>query len=107
MRSQNAVLAVLSISAASIFSFMIPQNCWVLVREVVPHEQVGVTGGFVHLVANLAGLLAPGLTGWMVQYGGGYPMAFGVSAGLAVCSALGISMLLHPLRAPASTASTR
>ncbi|QGZ65555.1 MFS transporter [Paraburkholderia acidisoli] len=98
MRSQSAVLAVLAISGSSICSFMIPQNCWVLVREVVPQEKVGVTGGFVHLVANLAGLIAPGLTGWFVQYGGGYPMAFAVAAGLALCSALAIALLLHSPR---------
>jgi len=105
MRSQSTVFAVLSISTASICSFMIPQNCWVLVREVVPHEHVGVTGGFVHLVANFAGLIAPALTGWVVQYGGGYPMAFGIAAGLALCSAVAISLMLHPFRVQASTAS--
>jgi MFS transporter, ACS family, hexuronate transporter len=103
MRAQSAVLAVLSISVASIFSFMIPQNCWVLVREVVPDNKVGVTGGFVHFVANFAGLLAPGVTGWIVQYGGGYPIAFGLAAGLALCTAIAVAILLRPLRERAAS----
>jgi len=95
----NVTIAVTLISAASIFSFMVPQTCWVLVREVVPSHRVGSTGGFVHLIANLAGIVAPGLTGWLVQHAGGYPMAFGVAAGLGLCASVLLMVLLRPAEA--------
>ncbi len=75
--------AVTLIAIASLFAFMAPQACWSLLQEIVPRSRVGAAGGFVHLLANLAGILSPSLTGWLVQYGGGYSSAFvlaGVSA---------------------------
>jgi sugar phosphate permease len=76
-------MAVACITVSSIFLFVTPQICWGLIQDIVPKNRVGGTGGFVHLLANLAGIIAPTLTGLVVQYGGGYNVAFVISA--AVC----------------------
>ena len=84
-------LAVACITVSSIFLFVTPQICWSLIQDIVPKNRVGGTGGFVHLLANLAGIIAPTLTGVVVQYGGGYNVAFMVAA--AVC-ALGMVVVI-------------
>lgn len=88
-------LAVACITVSSVFLFVTPQICWSLIQDIVPRNRVGGTGGFVHLLANLAGILAPSLTGLLVQFGGGYNVAFAVTAG--VC-ALGMVVVIVAVR---------
>ncbi len=52
------------------------QACWSLSQDIVPAGRIGTAGGFVHLLANLAGILSPGITGFLIQYGGGDHTAF-------------------------------
>jgi len=75
--------AVACITVSSVFLFVTPQICWSLIQDIVPGNRVGGTGGFVHLLANLAGLAAPTLTGLLIQYGGGYDSAFFLAAAIA------------------------
>lgn len=77
-------MAVTLITIASIFAYMTPQACWSLLQDIVPAQRIGSAGGFVHLLANLAGILSPGITGFLIQYGGGYQSAFILSSILAV-----------------------
>ncbi len=80
--------AVALIAVASLFAFMTPQACWSLLQDIVPRERIGATGGFVHLLANLAGVVSPSATGFIIEYGGaGYAPAFvlaGVLAGVGM-----------------------
>ncbi|OLL28284.1 MFS transporter [Burkholderia sp. SRS-W-2-2016] len=87
--------AVTLIAVASLFAFMTPQACWSLLQDVVPRERIGATGGFVHLLANLAGILAPSVTGFMIQYGAGYSSAFVLTSALA---GFGVVVLLFAAR---------
>ncbi len=77
-------MAVTLITIASIFAYMTPQACWSLLQDIVPATRIGSAGGFVHLLANLAGILSPGITGFLIQYGGGYRSAFILSSILAL-----------------------
>ncbi|MEK6424413.1 MAG: MFS transporter [Burkholderia gladioli] len=94
----SLVAAVTLIAIASLFAFMAPQACWSLLQEIVPRQRVGAAGGFVHLLANLAGILSPSLTGWLVQYGGGYSSAFVLAGASALAGAL---ILMVAVRASA------
>lgn len=76
--------AVALITVASLFAYMTPQACWSLLQDIVPASRIGSAGGFVHLLANLAGILSPSITGFLIQYGGGYRSAFILSSILAV-----------------------
>ncbi|NDL64046.1 MFS transporter [Acerihabitans arboris] len=82
--ASSLVMAVTLITIASIFAYMTPQACWSLLQDIVPAQRIGSAGGFVHLLANLAGILSPGITGFLIQYGGGYHSAFILSSILAV-----------------------
>lgn len=94
----SLVAAVTLIAIASLFAFMAPQACWSLLQEIVPRQRVGAAGGFVHLLANLAGILSPSLTGWLVQYGGGYSSAFVLAGASALVGAV---ILIVAVRASA------
>jgi MFS family permease len=82
-RVSSLVPAVALIAIASLFAFMTPQACWSLLQDIVPRERIGATGGFVHLLANLAGILSPSITGFLIQYGAGYSSAFVLASALA------------------------
>ena len=91
--SSNVVSTVTLITLASVFAYMTPQACWSLLQDIVPSGRIGTAGGFVHLLANLAGILSPGITGFLIQYGGGYHTAFVLASLLALAG-----MLLLALR---------
>lgn len=80
----SVTLAVSLITLASVFAYMTPQACWSLLQDIVPAERIGTAGGFVHLLANLAGILSPAITGFLIQYGGGYSSAFLLASVLAL-----------------------
>ncbi|MEQ4530125.1 MAG: MFS transporter [Mixta sp.] len=80
----NVTAAVALITVASVFAYMTPQACWSLLQDIVPAERIGTAGGFVHLLANLAGILSPAITGFLIQYGGGYASAFLLASILAL-----------------------
>jgi MFS transporter, ACS family, hexuronate transporter len=82
-RVSSLVPAVALIAIASLFAFMTPQACWSLLQDIVPRERIGSTGGFVHLLANIAGILSPSITGFLIQYGAGYSSAFILASALA------------------------
>ena len=97
-------MAVTCITVSSVFLFVTPQICWGLIQDIVPKNRVGGTGGFVHLLANLAGIIAPSLTGLVVQYGGGYNVAFVIAAG--VCG-LGMLVVILAVRGHAPAAENQ
>jgi MFS transporter, ACS family, hexuronate transporter len=42
----------------------------------VPLRRQGGVGGFIHFLSNLSGIIGPALTGFLIQYVGGYHSAF-------------------------------
>ncbi|MGI4855742.1 MAG: MFS transporter [Janthinobacterium lividum] len=94
-RVSSLVPAVALIAVASLFAFMTPQACWSLLQDIVPRERIGATGGFVHLLANLAGILSPSITGFMIQYGAGYASAFLLASVLAGCGMLALGFAVR------------
>ncbi|WP_223509893.1 MFS transporter [Rahnella sp. GSA61A] len=93
--TRNTAGAVALITVASIFAYMTPQACWSLLQDIVPAHRIGTAGGFVHLLANLAGILSPSITGFLIQYGGGYQSAFILSSGLAIVGVIAMAILVR------------
>jgi len=54
----------------------------------VKGNNVGAVSGFIHFLANLAGVFAPMLTGFIVQGTGQYYSAFYLVGALAIGSAV-------------------
>ena len=59
--------------------------------------KVGGVSGFVHAIANLAGIIAPAATGYLVQWTGTFVSAFALAGGFAVVGALLVALLVKPL----------
>lgn len=93
--AQSLAVAVSCITLATIFAYMTPQACWSLLQDIVPAERIGTTGGFVHLLANLAGIMSPVITGFLIQYGGGYHAAFVLASCLALVGMLALFVLVR------------
>jgi D-galactonate transporter len=95
----TSVGAAVALMAVSVFFMYLTGNTyWAIVLDTVPQARVGGVGGFVHLIANLAGIVAPTITGFMVQASGGFSGAFLLAGGIAVLGALSVAVLV---RAPA------
>ncbi|MCS2158962.1 MFS transporter [Scandinavium sp. H11S7] len=93
--TRNTAGAVALITVASIFAYMTPQACWSLLQDIVPTHRIGTAGGFVHLLANLAGILSPSITGFLIQYAGGYQSAFLLSSLLAIVGVVAMAILVR------------
>lgn len=92
--SDSLFWAVTWIVIAALFAYMTPQACWALLQDVVPRDRVGAAGGFVHLLANLAGIIAPLLTGIIIQHFGGYNTAFVFAGMIAVVGVVATLLMI-------------
>jgi MFS transporter, ACS family, hexuronate transporter len=99
--SVETVQAAVALMAVSVFFMYLTGNTyWAIILDTVDKDRVGGVGGFVHLIANTAGIVAPSVTGFMVQAtGGSYAGAFGLAGAIAVLGALSVAVFV---RAPAS-----
>ncbi|WP_428542558.1 MFS transporter [Rhodopila sp.] len=95
--SVETVQAAVGLMAVSVFFMYLTGNTyWAIILDTVDRDRVGGVGGFVHLIANLAGIVAPSVTGFMVQAtGGSYAGAFGLAGGIAVLGALSVAVFVR------------
>lgn len=92
--------ALVLVAIAQLFVSMCPLTCWLLVQELVPHSRTGTVGGYVHLLSNIAGIIGPAATGFIIQYGGGYSLSFLLAGGLVVLGALAVLLFVRSPAAP-------
>jgi ACS family hexuronate transporter-like MFS transporter len=81
-------LAVGAMTIAVFFMYMTASAYWTTVLSVVEKRYVGGVSGFVHLIANLAGIIAPVVTGFLIQWTGFYKSAFFLAGAVAVTGAI-------------------
>jgi MFS transporter, ACS family, hexuronate transporter len=99
----QAAVALMAISA--FFMYLTGNTYWAIILDTVEKGRIGGVGGFVHLIANTAGIVAPSVTGFMVEAtGGSYAGAFGLAGGVAVLGALSVAVFV---RSPASPREVR
>ena len=91
----SVVQAVVLLSAALLMITVATQAVWASIAEVVPLDRVGGTGGFVHFIANLSGILSPAITGFAVKYTGGYDAAFLLAAAIAVVATVFVLVVVR------------
>ncbi len=85
--SMEGAVALMSVSI--LFLYVTGSVYWAIIQDTVRRENVGGVGGFVHLLANLAGVIGPAVTGFIVQAThGAYGSAFVLAAVIAVLGAL-------------------
>lgn len=84
------VSSAVALMSVSIFGLYLTGSIyWAVIQDAVRGENVGGVGGFIHFLANLAGIIGPAVTGFIIQATGGvYTSAFVLAGGLAVLGAV-------------------
>ncbi|UXV32627.1 MFS transporter [Mammaliicoccus sciuri] len=91
-------LVVLSV----LFLYLTGAIYWAIVQDVVDSNNVGSVGGFMHLLANTAGIIGPTITGYIIQTTGTYTAAFLLAGGLAVIASIAVIFFVKPIVKPES-----
>jgi D-galactonate transporter len=95
-----SVYGVVALMAVSVFfMYLTASTYWAIILDTVEPGRVGGVSGFVHMIANCAGIVAPALTGYLVEWTGSFSSAFVVTGGIAVAGALAVAVFV---RAPAA-----
>jgi ACS family hexuronate transporter-like MFS transporter len=94
----TSVWAAVGLMSAVLFAlYLTTAQYFALIADVVAQSKLGSVMGFVHAIANLAGILAPAIVGVLVSRSGSWTVTFGVSG--AVCI-LGAALLVFFGRIP-------
>src|SRR5437764_7170189 len=86
--------AVTLMAAAILFIYLTGATYWALIQELVQSEHVGAAGGFVHLIANCAGIIGPAVTGFIVRGTGLFTSAFLLAGAVALAGAVCVAVLV-------------
>ena len=101
----NSVGAAVALMGTTVFFMNLTLSVyWAVILDTVEPARMGGVGGFMHLLANTAGILAPILTGFLVQWTGVFTSAFLLSGGVALAGAVAVAVFV---RAPRNVTETR
>lgn len=95
----TTISAVVLMSIGMFCQYLTASNIWAVVQDAVPSNSVGGVGGLVHFLSNLAGILGPAATGFIVQYTGNFTSAFVLAGVLAIAGAVAMAFLVSPINA--------
>ncbi|MFF7708816.1 MFS transporter [Pseudomonas sp. NPDC007930] len=102
----DSVTAVVAVMTAAIGFLMLSAPAyWSLIQDAVPDHQVGTAGGFMHGLANLSGIIAPTLTGVIIQSTGTFASGFALAGVLGIIGALIVALFVGPRKANAALAT--
>jgi MFS transporter, ACS family, hexuronate transporter len=87
--------AVALIAGALLFLTASCQSIWAIQHEIVPLHRQGGVGGFIHFLSNLSGIIGPALTGFLIQYFGGYHSAFLFGSLIDFAGVLAMLFFIH------------
>jgi MFS transporter, ACS family, hexuronate transporter len=93
----TTVSAVSLVALSVFFLYLTGAIYWAIVNDVVDQKNVGSVGGFMHFLANTAGIIGPTLTGYLVDTSGTYTAAFLLAGGLAVVASLAVIRFVRPI----------
>lgn len=85
---RSATAAVTLMAVTVFLLYIVGAQFFALIRPVVPAARFGSTCGFVHFIANLAGIFAPIALGYIVDATGSWELSFMVSGVIVGASAL-------------------
>ncbi|MCM3537906.1 MFS transporter [Priestia endophytica] len=93
--------AVTLVAFSVFFLYLTGSIYWAIVNDVVDKNNIGSVGGFMHFLANTAGIIGPTLTGFLVDKSGTYTAAFLLAGGLSVVASLAVIRFVRPITKPA------
>lgn len=77
---------------------MMPQSAFFSINIDVAKHRAGSSQGVTSSCLSLAGIIAPVLTGWLVDFTGNFKAAFLLLAGLTAISVVAVILFHHPQR---------
>ena len=95
--------AVLLMAISVFFMYLTGSSYWAIILDTVEEGRIGSVSGFVHFIANCAGILAPLITGYIVQFTGGFTSAFVLAGVITLGGALSVAAFVHAEPAPDRT----
>lgn len=85
----ETTVSALILSGIALFAMYVAiPNFWGIVQDNVHGKQVGLVGGFIHFISNISGVIAPFVTGMIVQKTGGFMGSFLVAAAVTIVGAV-------------------
>jgi MFS family permease len=91
-----SIYGVVTLMAGAVFfMYLTASTYWAIILDTVEAPQVGGVSGFVHLIANLAGIVAPAATGFLVEATGSFLSAFVLTGAIAVLGALAVVVFVR------------
>lgn len=104
--SVESLSAAVTLMAVSVFFMYLTGNTyWAVILDTVDEARVGGVSGFVHFVANCGGIIAPLVTGYIVQATGSFVSAFLLTGAIAVLGALGVAVCVRSPQTIPTTAA--
>lgn len=92
------VTTAVSLMAITVFFMNLTLGAyWGIILDTVEPGRMGGVGGFMHFIANTAGILAPALTGFIVQSTKVFDSAFYLSGAVALIGALAVWFFVRPV----------
>jgi MFS transporter, ACS family, hexuronate transporter len=93
----GVVTAVSLMAVAVFFNYLSGTAYWAIIQDTVQGENVGGASGFVHFMANCAGMIGPAVTGLIVHSTGAFRGAFLLAGGVAIVAALLVALFVKPI----------
>lgn len=93
VETRSAAVALMTVAVASLM--LAGPSYWALIQDFSPPSQIGSAGGLMHGTGNLAGILAPVVTGYAVALAGSWTGAFLIAGGLGL---LGVLLIAFGIR---------
>lgn len=91
----TSLVGVMVLMTIGVFALYVTSSLYyALVLKIVPDHVSGGVSGFINLAANLAGVVAPMATGYMLTWSGSFSGAFALAAGVAVVGAAAILLFV-------------
>ena len=85
------------------FLYITGPSYWAIIQDNVTGKNVGAVGGFVHALANISGIIAPIITGYIVKSTNSFTSAFILSGVLGLIAAITIAFFANPIKKNVNT----
>jgi ACS family hexuronate transporter-like MFS transporter len=89
--------ALMLMSGAVFFLYLTGSTYWAILQDTVRGENIGGVGGFIHMIANCAGIIGPAVTGFIVQSTGVFTSAFVLAGGIAILGVVCVLVFVRPI----------
>ena len=89
--------ALALMSCAVFFLYLTGGTYWAIIQDTVAGGRIGSVSGFVHALANCAGIIGPSVTGLLVQNTGAYTSAFILAGGIAALGVAAVVFFVKPI----------